>query len=175
MSSALSSPRQMSHTETKQDLFFLVHPTCCSVPEIRICIQKCLNPLEGQPSLSMPQEEGVLQQVWGVGDIVPALAPGSACTFIELPLQKARNGKNICKWCLEESTPELHKLNAKANKEEYPLLGISNENPSKLWKWAHLTAGSLFAYFHLHMDRGKNSFTFLLVWNTKAFVKYLDK
>lgn len=98
MSSALSSPRQMSHTETKQDLFFSCSSDVLfSVPEIRICIQKCLNPLEGQPSLSMPQEEGVLQQVWDVGDIVPALAPGSVCTFIELPLQNTRKGKNICK------------------------------------------------------------------------------
>lgn len=95
MSSALSSPRQMSHTETKQDLFFLVPPDVLfSVPKIRICIRKCLNPLEGQPSLSMPQEKRVLRQAWDVRDVVPVLALGSVCTFIALPFQKERKGKN---------------------------------------------------------------------------------
>lgn len=112
----------------------------------------------------MPQEDGVLQQAWDIGDIVPALAPGSVGTFIALPFQKGRKEKKtVIKECLEESTQELHKLNVKVNKEEYPLMGISNESPSQLWKWAYLAAGSLFACFHHHMDRGENPFTFLLV------------
>lgn len=95
MSSALSSPRQMSHTETKQDLFFLVHPDVLfSVPKIRICIRECLNPLEGQPFFFMPQEGGG-SFVAVMGDIAPALALGSFCTLTALPWQKERKEK-IC-------------------------------------------------------------------------------
>lgn len=88
---------------------------------------------------------------------------GQSARLLPFHFKRKEREKTVVKECLEESTQELHKLNVKVNNEEHPLLGISNESPSKLWKWAHLTAGSLLACFHHHTDRGENPFTFLLV------------
>lgn len=173
MSSALSSPRQMSHTETKQDLFFLVHPDVLfSVPKIRICIRECLNPLEGQPFFFMPQEEGALWQSWGTSCL--RWLWGHSAHLLHSHGKRKERRKSVIRECLKESTQELHKLNVKVNKEEHPMLRISNESSSKLWKWAHSTAKSQLACFHHCINRGENSFTFLLVWNTEVLVKYLD-
>lgn len=98
MSSALSSPRQMSHTETKQDLFFfLVHPhVLFSVPKIQICIQKCLNPLEGQPSLFMPQEKEGLCQLWDVGTLCLLWYQGQSTCLLHSHFKRAERKK--CQW-----------------------------------------------------------------------------
>ena len=176
MSSALSSPRQMSHTETKQDLFFfLVHPTCCFLcPRYESVFENALTLWKGNLPLHAPGG-GSFAADRGHKGHRASVGTGVSLHVYCTPISKGKKGENtVIRECLEESTQELHKLNVKVNEEGYPLLGISNKTPSILWKWAHLTAGSLFPCFQHHMDRGENPFTFLLVCNTKAFVKYLD-